>query len=110
MKSTMLGLAVLGAVLAALGQVSFKWGATGRTVAADFINPGVALGLVLYAAGTLSWIRVLSEVPLTVLYPFTALTFVLVNVLALALLGEQLTPRGMAGTALVLLGLFLLAA
>jgi undecaprenyl phosphate-alpha-L-ara4N flippase subunit ArnE len=105
----MFGLALLGAVLAALGQVSFKWGATGRTGVSDFVNPGIALGLLLYLAGTLSWIRALSEVPLTVLYPFTALTYVLVNLLALAVLGEQLTARGLAGTALVLLGLFLVA-
>ena len=109
MKTAMLGLAFLGAILAALGQVSFKWGATGRIGVADFINPGIALGLLLYLAGTLSWIRALAEVPLTTLYPFTALTYVLVNLLALAVLGEQLTGRGIAGTVLVLLGLFLVA-
>ncbi|MBK0394017.1 EamA family transporter [Ramlibacter algicola] len=110
MKAPMLALAVLGAVLAALGQVSLKWGAAGRSGVADFLNAGILLGLLLYAAGTLSWIRALAEVPLTALYPFTALTYVLVNLLALALLGEQLSPRSAAGTGLVLLGLFLVAA
>ena len=109
MRVAMFGLALLGAVLAALGQVSFKLGASGRSSVAEFVNPGIAIGLLLYLAGTLSWIRALSEVPLTVLYPFTALTYVLVNLLALTVLGEQLTARGVAGTALVLLGLFLVA-
>jgi uncharacterized membrane protein len=44
-----------------------------------------------------------------VLYPFAALTYVLVNLFAVTLLGEQLTTKGMTGTAFVLLGLFLVA-
>ncbi|NUO72425.1 MAG: hypothetical protein HOQ10_06890 [Frateuria sp.] len=110
MKAFVLGLAVFGAILAAAGQVSFKWGATGRSGIAEFLNPGIGLGILLYGAGTLSWIRALAEVPLTVLYPFTALTYVLVNVLAATILGEPLTARGLTGTVLVLLGLLLLAA
>jgi drug/metabolite transporter (DMT)-like permease len=109
MKPQFLAFAVIGAVLAALGQVSFKHGAVGRAVLMDFLNPWILLGLALYLAGTILWILALSAVPLTVLYPFAALTYVLVNVFAVALLGEQLTPRGMAGTGFVLLGLFLVA-
>lgn len=109
MKTPILGLALFGAILAAAGQVSFKWGATGRIGVAEFANPGIALGMLLYAAGTLAWIRALAEAPLTVLYPFTALTYVLVNLLAATVLGEPLTARGLAGTGLVLLGLLLVA-
>jgi drug/metabolite transporter (DMT)-like permease len=73
------------------------------------MNMWIFMGLALYGAGTLLWILALSAVPLTVLYPFAALTYVLVHVLAVVLLGEHLTRRGMAGTALVLAGLFLVA-
>jgi len=99
----------LGSVLAALGQVCFKMGADGHAALADFVNPWIFTGLALYGAGTLVWILTLAAVPLTVLYPFAALTYVLVNVLAVSVLGEQLTARGIAGTALVLVGLFLVA-
>ncbi|AMO24442.1 hypothetical protein GCM10027034_12910 [Ramlibacter solisilvae] len=109
MKAQLLLFAVLGSVLAALGQVSFKQGANGHIALADFVNMWIFTGLVLYGVGTLLWILALSAVPLTVLYPFAALTYVLVNVLAVVLLGERLTPRGLAGTALVLAGLFLVA-
>ena len=102
-------LAVGGAVLAALGQVSFKWGAHGRTELPEYLNAGIFLGLLLYFAGTVCWIRALSSAPLTVLYPFTALTFVLVNLFALTLLGEPLSARTLAGTGLVLLGLYVVA-
>lgn len=109
MKAQIIALALAGALLAALGQVSFKQGADGRAVLADFANVWILLGLALYFAGTVFWILALSAVPLTVLYPFAALTYVLVNLFAVTLLGESLTPKGMAGTALVLLGLFLVA-
>lgn len=87
----------------------FKNGAQGRSDLLDFINLWIFLGLVLYLAGTVFWVLALSAVPLTVLYSFAALTYVLVNVLAVVLLGEQLTTMGVAGTAFVLLGLFLVA-
>ena len=41
------------------------------------------------------------------MYPFTALTYLLVNVLAFVVLGERFTLQGMLGTGVVLLGLFL---
>jgi drug/metabolite transporter (DMT)-like permease len=109
MKAQLLLFAVLGSVLAALGQVSFKQGANGHVALGEFMNMWIFVGLALYGAGTLLWILALSAIPLTVLYPFAALTYVLVNVLAVVLLGEHLTMRGLAGTALVLLGLFLVA-
>jgi drug/metabolite transporter (DMT)-like permease len=109
MKTQFIMFALMGAVLAALGQVSFKHGADGRAILMEFVNPWILLGLALYLGGTVLWILALSAVPLTLLYPFSALTYVLVNLLAVTLLGEQLTARGLTGTALVLLGLFLVA-
>lgn len=109
MKNQLLLCAVFGAVLAAFGQVSFKWGAEGRSGVLEFLNPWILLGLALYLAGTVLWIVALASAPLTVVYPFTALTFVLVNLLAVTLLGEQLSPRIVAGSGLVLAGLFLVA-
>jgi undecaprenyl phosphate-alpha-L-ara4N flippase subunit ArnE len=108
-KQQVIAFALIGAVLAALGQVSFKQGADGRALLADFMNLWIVLGMGLYVAGTVFWILALSAVPLTILYPFAALTYVLVNVFAVVLLGEQLTVRGVAGTGLVLLGIFLVA-
>jgi undecaprenyl phosphate-alpha-L-ara4N flippase subunit ArnE len=108
-KSAALAFAAAGAVLAAFGQVSLKAGAAGRVASLDFLNSWIFLGLALYLAGTVLWIIALSSVPLTAVYPFTALTYVLVNVLAFVLLGERLSVQGMLGTGVVLLGLFLVA-
>jgi drug/metabolite transporter (DMT)-like permease len=109
MRVSHIALALLGAVLAAFGQISFKFGADGRAVLLDFMNVWIALGFTLYLAGTICWIFALSAVPLTALYPFTALTFVLVNVFAVMLLGEHINARGIVGTTVVLLGLFLIS-
>lgn len=107
MTQQVVALALAGALFAALGQVCFKWGSDGRQGILEFFNPAILMGLLLYMAGTLFWIRALAAVPLTVLYPFAALTYVLVNVLAVVFLGEQMTIRVVAGTCLVLLGLLL---
>ena len=107
MRGPFIAFAICGAVLAAFGQVSFKYGADGRQALSQFINGWIILGLALYLAGTALWILALSAMPLTVVYPFAALTYVLVNVLAFALLGERMPVRVMAGTGLVLLGLLL---
>lgn len=109
MKQQVIMFALVGAILAALGQVSFKHGADGRSVLVDFVNLWIVLGLVLYFVGTVFWILALSVLPLTVLYPFAALTYLLVNLFAVTMLGEHLTTRGVAGTGFVLLGLFLVA-
>lgn len=109
MQRTTLAYALTGALLAGLGQISFKWGATDRSTLVEFLNLWILSGLLLYFVGTVAWILALSRTPLTVLYPFTALTYVLVYAMAVMLLGEGLSVRGVGGTALVLLGLFLVA-
>lgn len=109
MKQQFVLFALTGAVLAALGQVSFKFGADGRTTLLAFCNSWILCGMLLYLAGTVFWIMALSNVPLTVVYPFSVLTYVLVNIFAVTVLGERLSFKGVVGTAFVLLGLFLVA-
>jgi undecaprenyl phosphate-alpha-L-ara4N flippase subunit ArnE len=108
-KQAVLLYAIAGAVLAAFGQVCFKQGAAGRELIADFFNVWIFGGLALYGAGTMLWIVALSDAPLTAVYPFAALTYVLVNVLAYTLLGERLPLQAVLGTGFVLFGLFLVA-
>jgi drug/metabolite transporter (DMT)-like permease len=98
-----------GTLLAALGQVMFKVGATGRDTLAGFVNVWILGGLAAYGIGTLLWIYSLSKAPLTLVYPFTALTFVLVYLLGLFWLGETSSIRALTGVALVLVGLLLIS-
>jgi undecaprenyl phosphate-alpha-L-ara4N flippase subunit ArnE len=105
---SLLTLLLIGSVCAAFGQVAFKIGADGRSHWTEFVNAWIATGLTSYALGTALWIYCLSRANLTVVYAFAALTFVLVYVAGVVMLGERLAPRGLLGIALVLCGLILL--
>jgi undecaprenyl phosphate-alpha-L-ara4N flippase subunit ArnE len=98
-----------GTVLAALGQVLFKVGATGRNALLEFVNVWIIAGLVSYALSTMLWIYSLSRAQLTIVYPFTALTFVLVYLVGVFVLGEATSLKALVGVAAVLLGLFLIS-
>ncbi|MDH4229254.1 MAG: EamA family transporter [Nitrospirota bacterium] len=93
---------------AATGQLLFRVGARGRQELLDFVNLPISAGLVCYALGTALWIYALSSESLVNVYVFTALTFALVYLGGVALLGERLTPGAVAGVALVLAGLYLI--
>ena len=101
-------LLVTAAFSAAIGQLLFKVGASGRSSLADFLNFSIVSGMVFYAAGTFIWIYVLSFEKLVNVYAFTALTFVLVYFGGVILIREALTMSALAGVLLVLVGLFLI--
>jgi drug/metabolite transporter (DMT)-like permease len=98
-----------GSVCAALGQILFKVGAADRVSLAEFVNVWILFGLLFYGVGTALWIYSLSKARLTVVYPFTALTFVLVYLSGVYLFHEPTTNLALAGVALVLAGLLLIA-
>ncbi|WP_231887597.1 EamA family transporter [Ralstonia mannitolilytica] len=98
-----------GVIFAAAGQVALKVGADGRKTLAEFCNAWIVLGLVCYAIGTLLWIFSLSRTGLTVVYPFTALTFVLVYLAGVVAFGEHAGFVQWLGIALILTGLYCVA-
>lgn len=106
---------VMTPAMIATGQVLFKL-ASQRTGGADLAglaglltNPFLILALAIYGIGTIIWIYLLKSVPLSFAYPFMALTFCLVPLLAWYFLGEPLTLRQAIGTALVMAGLLVIA-
>lgn len=112
---TVLAGLVVTPVMIATGQVLFKL-ASERTGSVDLAglaglatNPFLLLALVIYGLGTIIWIYLLKSVPLSFAYPFMALTFCLVPLLAWYFLGEPLTMRKGFGTLLVMAGLVVIA-
>jgi len=99
----------LSAFTAACGQLLLKIGAQGRQDLAGFINPYIIGGLILYVASTLIWIYVLSFEKLTNVYAFTALTFVLVYLGGVMLLGEKISLAAGFGVVTILFGLYLIS-
>jgi len=98
-----------GVAFAAIGQVALKVGADGKQALVEFFNAWIVLGLACYGAGTLLWIFSLSRAGLTVVYPFTALTFVLVYLAGIVVFGEQVGYMQLLGVALILVGLYIVA-
>ena len=96
------------ALAAAAGQLLFKVGATDAKHLGDFLNVPIFVGLLFYGIGTALWIYALSSELLVNVYAFTALTFVLVYLGGVFLLGEALTLPTFIGVLLVLSGLFLI--
>ncbi len=99
-------LLVVSAFAAAGGQMLFRVGAQGRTALLQYLNLPLLSGLFLYAVSTVLWIYALSRLPVKNVYPFTALTFVLVYTAAIVLLGERPSWRGYLGITVVLVGLY----
>jgi drug/metabolite transporter (DMT)-like permease len=101
-------LLVSASISAATGQLLFKVGAQGRQHLLEFVNPYILGGLLMYGLGTSLWIYALSQEKLVNVYAFTALSFVLVYIGGVVLLGESIALATGIGIALVLAGLFLI--
>ena len=72
-------------------------------------NPLVIAGLAVYAFGTVFWLIALSRVDLSFAYPFASLSYVVMLGAAWVLFKEDLTILRLAGTAVVCLGVLLVA-
>lgn len=106
MKLSLIVLLTLSSILAASGQILFKYGATGVARIFDYINIYIVLGLCSYVISTCIWIYCLSKNNLINVYIFTALTFVLVYLYGIFILKESISITASIGVVLVLLGLF----
>lgn len=102
---------VLTPLLISAGQVLFKLTSAraGALSAAGLLgmllDPYLIAAFAIYGFGTVVWVFVLKTVPLTVAYPFMALTFCAVPLLAWSMLGEPLGLRYILGTVLIMAGL-----
>ena len=107
-------LALLTAFSMAGGQLLFKIGAPqwqGSSLASwvlSFItNPFLVGAIFLYAATILIWIYVLRTLPLSLAYPLTALSYVIVPVLSYLFLHEKIEWQTGVGSAVIILGVFI---
>ena len=108
LKSQTLSLLLGAAFAAATGQIFFRIGARDRADISTFINFYVMAGLFFYGLGTIVWIYALSKEQITTVYAFTGLTFVLVYLGGVILLGEHINQYKSIGVLLVLAGLYII--
>lgn len=100
--------------LVAAGQVLFKLAAQALAAAGSPLDRGVAAlagpALLIYGIAAVTWIALLQRAPLGRLYPYMALSFVLVALASRQLLGEPGGVRQIAGLGLIVGGLLVMAA
>lgn len=74
---------------------------------AGWLNATTAVALLLYVAGMVLWLWVLSRVPITQAFAFFGLGFVAVPWLAHKWLGDALTPQMLVGGLVIMGGIVL---
>jgi drug/metabolite transporter (DMT)-like permease len=105
-------LLALNVLALSIGQVLFKLAARGLDGSDSLLrqvvfNPYLIAALVVYALATGMWVALLRQVPLHVAYPFVALAFVLVPLMAHWVLGEPLRWQTLAGAGVIFVGVWI---
>jgi multidrug transporter EmrE-like cation transporter len=109
-------LIALTIALTVYGQLILKWQVSlsaakfGGTLDAAFylrllLNPWVISGFVAAFGASLCWMGAISKMELSRAYPFMALNFVLVGLVAIPLFGEVFTWHKLIGLCLIIGGL-----
>lgn len=113
---------VLGTiVLTTYGQLVLKWQVSIRAPAPFawaegwppllllLLRPWVISAFVAAFGASMCWMLAISRLELSRAYPFMALNFLLVCLLAVPLFGETLTPPKLIGLCFVIVGLVILS-
>ena len=111
MSLTQLSFILLTVVALSAGQILFKMAAGSFEFSASgfinsLLNIKLIIALVVYFFATIMWLFVLKDTPLRVAYPFFALAFFVVPILAHFLLGESINWNTFAGSALIAIGVW----
>jgi drug/metabolite transporter (DMT)-like permease len=117
----LIGLILLSVGLAALAQLTLKYGMNEVTEAngtaqlnaaslkAIATTPAVIGGLAIFGVSAVVWLLVLSRASLSFAYPFASLTYLLIVLADRFLLHEQIPPLRWAGVFCIMAGIVLVA-
>lgn len=116
MKAAALALAVFCVLLSSAAQIALKRGMApssgsglGGTYAHALTSPLVWFGLGLYGLSMLLWLWVLARLDVGLAYPLVSLGFVVTMAAGVLWLGEPLSWQRVCASALIVVGVFLLA-
>lgn len=111
---------VLTIILTVAGQIIVKWQVSKAGVPASelgeiipwlikmALNPWLILVLIMVVMAGSAWFVAMSRLPLSHTYPILGISFPLVLLGSIALLGESVSPLHLIGTALVFAGVVVL--
>lgn len=109
---------IVAIVIAAFGQLTMKAAMNGLAVSVTspveamktiLGRPLVYVGLVFYGLSSFLWLISLSRLPLSYMYPFTALLLVLVTFGSALLFSEPLNAWKFSGVAIIIAGLMVIS-
>ena len=109
---------LLAIFIASLGQLTMKFAMSGDPLAVSspldavksiLSRPMVYLGLLFYGVSSFLWLISLSRLPLSYMYPFTALLVVIITVASAVLFHEPVNAWKLTGTGLICAGLLVVA-
>jgi len=121
-RPVLIALILSSVTLAAVAQLTLKSGVNrvmsgtsgGLELSASslrslLLSPVVWAGLVLFGLSAVVWLFALSRASLSFAYPFASLSYVLILIFGRFALHEQVTPLRLAGVALIVTGIVLVA-
>ena len=110
---TYIGFVVLTIVV---GQILFKMSASGVVLdqgiiqmLSSLLNWRFVSATVIYALGTVVWVVLLKSVPLSRAYPFIAVSFAVMPLIAYVLFDENINVQYLLGLLMFLAGLLIIA-
>ncbi len=117
-----IGLILISVTLAAIAQVTLKFGMnhvtganggelalTGASLKQIATTGLVWLGLVIFGCSAVLWLFALSRASLSFAYPFAALGYVIIVAASILFLHEHVPPLGWVGVACIVVGILLIA-
>jgi drug/metabolite transporter (DMT)-like permease len=117
MSISSLALLLFAVTAAACAQLMLKYGMQAATtrahhtggslVVAATASPWVLGGLAVFAVSAVAWLGALSRVPLSVAYPFNALSYIAILTASTVILHERTSLLTWAGSLLVVSGLLI---
>lgn len=112
MSLTQFSFIILTVIALSVGQVLFKIASTSfefstMGIIHSLLNIKLISALIIYFFATLMWLLVLKALPLRTAYPFIALAFFIVPILAHFLLGESINWKTFAGASLIVIGVWI---
>lgn len=108
---------LVGILFASIGQILWKVGVKGIGIINSFsiegilqigCNPYIIAGLICYGLGTIFWLIALSRADLSYVYPFIALTFVIIFIASSLLFHEPISLQKLSGAVIIIIGILVL--
>lgn len=79
-----------------------------RTFVSVITNPYIMTGITLSIIGLILWLGVLSSMKVSYIYPFSAISYIILTILAYIILGENIGMTKWIGMVTIVIGAFIL--